>query len=51
MEDMSVSDDLECDICCNEYNEENYRPMVLKCGHTYCSKCITKEITKGNTKL
>ena len=23
--------------------------MVLICGHTYCSKCLTKENTEGKT--
>ncbi|CAL4237629.1 unnamed protein product, partial [Meganyctiphanes norvegica] len=42
-------DDLECEICCNRYDDANRRPKVLICGHTFCSTCMGKEITKGKS--
>ena len=33
-------DDLTCQICFNEYNENVFKPMVLSCGHTICNNCL-----------
>ncbi|CAL4124468.1 unnamed protein product, partial [Meganyctiphanes norvegica] len=40
-------DDLECEICCDLYDDADSRPKVLLCGHTFCSTCMAKEISKG----
>eukprot|EP01091_Cochliopodium_minus_P012702 TRINITY_DN3910_c0_g1_i1.p1 TRINITY_DN3910_c0_g1~~TRINITY_DN3910_c0_g1_i1.p1 ORF type:complete len:276 (-),score=63.52 TRINITY_DN3910_c0_g1_i1:127-954(-) len=34
--------DFMCKIC----DKILYKPVVSKCGHTFCQKCITKDITK-----
>ena len=31
---------LECKICFEEFNTKVKEPLVLKCGHTFCSQCI-----------
>lgn len=31
---------MECQICCNLYNEHEFTPRNLDCGHTYCEKCL-----------
>ena len=31
---------LKCDICKNNFDLNIHIPMVAKCGHTYCKKCI-----------
>ena len=31
---------LKCDICNNNFDLNIHIPMVAKCGHTYCKKCI-----------
>ncbi|CAL4106500.1 unnamed protein product, partial [Meganyctiphanes norvegica] len=42
-------EELECEICCYIYDDANRRPKNLPCGHTFCSKCMAKEITNGKT--
>lgn len=29
-----------CNICANNFDEEQYRPTVLPCGHTLCYWCV-----------
>ena len=31
---------LSCDVCSEEYDEENHIPRVLPCLHTFCNKCL-----------
>ena len=31
---------LKCDLCKNKFNLDNRRPLIAKCGHTYCRHCI-----------
>ncbi|XP_066942562.1 uncharacterized protein [Macrobrachium rosenbergii] len=31
---------IDCKMCCNSYNAVERRPLVLPCGHTFCSRCI-----------
>ncbi|XP_064084824.1 uncharacterized protein LOC135200268 isoform X2 [Macrobrachium nipponense] len=31
---------IDCKMCCNSYNTFERRPLVLPCGHTFCSSCI-----------
>ena len=31
---------LKCDICNTNFDLNIHIPMVAKCGHTYCKKCI-----------
>ena len=36
--------DLVCEICYNDFDEENCRPRMLSCGHTHCQSCIERFI-------
>lgn len=29
-----------CEICFHDYNNSEHTPLVLGCGHTFCSPCI-----------
>ena len=29
-----------CGICDGEYDEETKKPLVLRCGHSFCSECL-----------
>ncbi|CAL4099781.1 unnamed protein product, partial [Meganyctiphanes norvegica] len=42
-------DELECEICCYIYDDDERRPKNLICGHTFCARCMAKEITNGKT--
>jgi len=35
----------ECSICCEVFNEDDHRPLVLPCGHTLCKECINTIIS------
>lgn len=41
---------LECNICLEKYNNKDKIPRILKCGHTFCTKCL-KEITRVSSSL
>ena len=34
---------LKCDICNNLFDLNTHIPMVAKCGHTFCKKCILEK--------
>ncbi|XP_064090929.1 uncharacterized protein LOC135204705 [Macrobrachium nipponense] len=34
-----ASNPLECDICCNTYNDDHC-PKILPCSHEFCYRCI-----------
>lgn len=37
----SVNKDIECKICCEPFDDDDHRPlMLLTCGHGACRKCI-----------
>ena len=34
---------LECSVCVEQYGQDfDHMPRVLRCGHTFCTKCLTK---------
>ena len=35
-----VENVLQCDICHNNFDMNTHRPLVAKCGHTFCKHCI-----------
>ncbi|XP_066955923.1 nuclear factor 7, ovary-like isoform X2 [Macrobrachium rosenbergii] len=39
-----ASNPLECNICCNAYNEDHC-PRILPCSHTFCGPCIDELIS------
>lgn len=30
----------ECSICCEDYNNNEKKPVVMDCGHTVCIMCL-----------
>jgi hypothetical protein len=43
---------LKCKICKNSFDlfSENFEPIVIKCGHTFCKACIINKEEIGETK-
>ncbi len=40
--------ELCCDICFQKYDQTQKIPYILKeCGHTFCSECLTQQITNN----
>ena len=31
---------MKCDICNSKYDYNIHRPLIVKCGHTFCKNCI-----------
>ena len=40
--DWQNNNPLSCDICYLRFNKESRRPLVLTCGHTFCTSCLDK---------
>ncbi|CAL4131713.1 unnamed protein product, partial [Meganyctiphanes norvegica] len=38
----------ECSICTEGLDDSERRPRCLPCGHTICTMCIDKSITRGD---
>jgi hypothetical protein len=41
------SDELQCSICVEEYDQKDHRPLSLHCGHTFCHQCVKKMYQNG----
>jgi hypothetical protein len=41
------SDELQCSICVEEYDQIDHRPLFLHCGHTFCQQCVKKNVPNG----
>ena len=42
MIDKSIIEDLiKCDICNIIFDSNTHAPLMLKCGHTFCKRCIS----------
>ncbi|KAM3622232.1 uncharacterized protein V6R79_022182 [Siganus canaliculatus] len=39
---MSVNEELECAVCCQEYSRSSHVPRVLHCQHTFCARCLDR---------
>ena len=41
-----------CDLCLEEFsiNDQEKLPKILKCGHTFCSKCLKQKRCNGKIK-
>ena len=40
--DKSIIEELiKCDLCNIMFDQNTHSPLVLKCGHTFCKKCIS----------
>jgi hypothetical protein len=38
---------LDCAICLEHYDNKEKMPRILRCGHTFCTRCLTS-LTKVN---
>ena len=43
LEKTFLADLLKCEICNNLFDLNLHIPMVAKCGHTFCKKCILEK--------
>ena len=43
IEKSFLADLLKCEICNNLFDLNIHIPMVVKCGHTFCKKCILEK--------
>jgi len=41
----------ECQICFEEYNNDDKKPMVLDCGHTICNSCLMSILSTNQVRL
>ena len=46
---LGADDEDSCCICLEKYSKENI-PMILKCSHTICKKCINSFLKNENPK-
>ena len=44
----SINDILKCDICNNNFDLNSHRPLIVKCGHTFCKHCILSNKREKN---
>ena len=40
-----------CPVCLSRYDTDDRKPLLLKCSHTLCKQCITKQINTPLTEL
>ena len=47
---QKIENIMKCDICKEKYDYNNHKPMIAKCGHTFCKFCIfnSTENNKNN---
>ena len=43
-----IEDIMKCDICNTKYDYDIHKPMVIKCGHTFCKSCIYNSKDKNS---
>ena len=46
-----IEDFLKCDICQTNFDLNTHRPLITKCGHTFCKKCIISNKTEENLNI
>lgn len=44
---MACAEVSECPLCCEIYDDQNFLPRLLSCGHTFCSSCL-QNLLKNN---
>ena len=46
---------MKCEICNSKYDYNIHRPLIVKCGHTFCKNCIynhkPKNLNRNNKKI
>ena len=45
---MACAEVSECPLCCEIYDDQNFLPRLLSCGHTFCSSCL-ETLLKNNS--
>ena len=52
MIDKSIIEDLmKCDICNSIFDLNSHAPLMLKCGHTFCKRCITYKANNSDKNV
>ena len=52
MIDKSIVEDLiRCDICNKTFDTVSQAPLMLKCGHTFCKRCISYKSTNSEKNI
>lgn len=41
---------MECGVCSEEYNDLDHKPVVLKCSHSFCLKCLKSMVAKSQKR-
>ena len=45
--EFNLSNLIKCKICKEEFDCNEKKPLIFKCGHTFCKKCILSLTDKG----
>lgn len=45
---MACAEVSECPLCCEIYDDQNFLPRLLSCGHIFCSSCL-ENLLKNNS--
>ena len=49
---MNYFDELKCPLCKTTFNQTDNLPrLLINCGHTLCSKCISQSLTQNNNTI
>ena len=52
MIDRSIIEDLiKCDICNIMFDLNSHAPLMLKCGHTFCKRCISYKVNNPDKNI
>ena len=44
---QKLEDIMKCEICKSKYDYDTHRPLIVKCGHTFCKNCIYSKMQKN----
>ena len=47
--DYLVLNKMECKVCMELFNREQFLPIILSCGHTLCKSCIKRILSAPNS--